>query len=179
MAALTTDRNTVSKLSLQLKSYPVAASTQIYKGGLVCVGSAGFLEMAADGAGNVCVGVAHENVNNTADGTGGALSCRVESGRAYSMAGSGLSQGDVGLTVYVVDDQTVSATPGANATKAGRLVEYDSATSGWIWIPIGGMQGGISTANANTQTGAYVQADVESIAALANAIKTALNANYL
>lgn len=35
----------------------------------------------------------------------------------------------------------------------------------------------VATANAATQTGSYVQADVQSIAALANALKTALNAN--
>lgn len=34
----------------------------------------------------------------------------------------------------------------------------------------------VSTANAATQTGSYVQADVQSIAALANANKTAINA---
>jgi hypothetical protein len=36
--------------------------------------------------------------------------------------------------------------------------------------------GAVATANANAQTAGYVQADVQSIATLANALKTAFNA---
>lgn len=132
MTALAADRQTSEK-SGTLKSYPVAAVT-IYKGSMVCVNSAGYLVPAADTSGysNV-LGVADEKVDNSG-GSPGAKNCRVASGKAYKFAASSITQAMVGDLMYVVDDQTVDETDPGNSIRAGILVEFISATVGWVFV---------------------------------------------
>jgi len=49
----------------------------------------------------------------------------------------------LGEMMYVVDDQTVDDAVGTNAIKAGTLVDYESATSGWIQLPKGSLGQGV------------------------------------
>ena len=137
MAALAADRNTESKLG-DLMIYPVAATTTIYKGSIVCVSDTGYLVPGADTANLRVVGVADEKVDNSA-GADGALNCRVISGRKFRFAATSITQAMLGDPMFVVDDQTVDDAAGAtNDVPVGRLVEYISATEGWVFIPKGG-----------------------------------------
>lgn len=108
-----------------IKSYPVAASTVVYKGAFVML-SSGYLVPAADGSGNLVAGVAIETVDNSA-GTAGALVCRVYKAGEFEVATTGASQATVGTQMELVDDQTVAAST-TNSVKAGVVVEYVSST---------------------------------------------------
>ncbi len=176
MAALTANRNTNSREATQ-KSYPVAA-VKIYKGSLVAINVAGFATPATNTAGLTVVGVADELVDNSA-GAAGDKNIRVQSGRAFLFAATSITQAMVGEVMYVVDDQTFDDV--AAEVKAGRLVEYVSATSGWIAIPMGGIATGIAAADApaggtGATAGAYdTAANRDTMIALVNQIKTRLN----
>lgn len=66
-----------------------------------------------------------------------------------------------------------------HATGRGKLFTSDGTN--WVTVGDGSVApaadvAAIATANAATQSGAYVQADVQSIAALANQLKTTVNA---
>ncbi len=136
MTALATDRDTRAK-DAGLLGYPVAATTTIWKGSLVCVSDTGFLVPAADTAAFRCVGVADETVANT--GADGAKTCRVRSGKAFLFGATSITQAMVGDTMFAVDDQTFDETS-TNGVPVGRLVQFVSTTSGYIFIPDGGLR---------------------------------------
>lgn len=118
-------------------SYPVAVDI-IYKGALVSINAAGFLAPAGDTASEFCVGVADQTVDNSG-GSAGDLSCRVVSGRAFLMTATSLIQGDVGENATVVDDNEVEVILATtNDVVVGRIIEFVSATSVWVFIPMGG-----------------------------------------
>ena len=132
-AVLTADRNTASK-SGELQNYLCAVDI-FYKGAMVCVNNAGYLAPAADAVGySRVVGVADENVDNSG-GSVGDLSCRVRAGRSFQFATASIAVTDVGRIMYVTDDQTFEDVQGTNSIAAGILLERDSNTVGWIFIP--------------------------------------------
>lgn len=177
MTALTQDRNTVRRDG-QVFVLPVAGSKKIYAGSIVAINSTGYVEPASDAAGLRVVGRAEEQVDNSA-GSDGDKTIKVQEG-VYQFAGAGFGADDVGKPAFVADDQTVNLTGGTNKVCAGIIEQVDSATEIWIRMGLseraGAAQADEATADAATQTGAYVQADVQSIATLANALKTAHNA---
>ena len=113
-----------------LQSFPVEASTQIYKGALVCLNTSGYLVAAADTDGYRFVGVAYENVLGT---TQGALSCRVHTAGVFLLPATAITQAMVGRTLYVVNDGTVDDSS-TYRLPVGVLVRYESTTSGWVDI---------------------------------------------
>lgn len=131
MAALTADRVTEKKVP-GMVSYPVAA-VKIYAGSLVAINAAGFLAPAADTASFKVVGIALENVDNSA-GAAGALRCRVEAPIVARLNATSITQAMVGTKMFVVDDQTFDDATGTNSIVAGVLVEFISATEGRIYI---------------------------------------------
>lgn len=164
MAALTADRITEIK-EQATKSYPVAAATKIYAGSLVAVNTSGYAVPASDTAGLKVVGVAEAQADNSAGGNG-AKSINVRSPIIARFAASSITQAMVGQVMYVVDDQTFDDSPGTNAVKAGRLVEFISTTEGWIEVGIAGV--GAVTADADAT---YGQAEAD----LINELKTIVN----
>jgi hypothetical protein len=114
--------------------YPVAASTKIYAGSLVCVNADGFAVPAADTSGYVFVGVALEQVDNSA-GANGAKNLRVRRQGVFEFDAASITQAMVGDPMYAVDDHTFDDAAGpTNDIKVGLLVKYASATKGWIDI---------------------------------------------
>lgn len=132
MAALTQDRITDKRVP-GLMAYPVAATTKIYAGALVCVNSAGLAVPAADAAGVKVVGVAKRTVDNSA-GAAGALWVEVDCPIVARFAATSITQAMVGTVMYVVDDNTFDDAVGTNSIKVGVLIEFISATEGWIYI---------------------------------------------
>lgn len=124
--ALSADAQRVEKEG-RLQSMPVKAAVTIHKGALVKVGADGYLAPQAAEAGAVHAGVAYEAKDN-ASGSDGDVSCRVETGRAFEVGGSGFVAADLGKSVYASDDDTVSVTQGANELKVGKIIEVISAT---------------------------------------------------
>lgn len=132
MAALTADRQTVSKLT-GIKSYPVLTGTTIYKGAIVAINAAGYAIPATDTAGLVVVGIADEKVVNS--GASGSVLIRVLYDRLFLLPATSITQAMVGTNMVVVDDATVDDAAGAtNDIVVGKLIEYVSATEGWVLI---------------------------------------------
>lgn len=121
-----------------LQSYPVAAGETVYKGALVVISSTGYLEALTDAASKRFAGVAYENKTNTTAagyGSDGDLNCRVYTAGVFKLVCTSITQAMVGQMMYGVDDQTVDDTTGGTYyISIGRLVQYDSATVGWVDI---------------------------------------------
>lgn len=113
---------------------PVAASTTIYKGGMVCDNGSGAAVPAADTAGYVVVGIALEHVDNSS-GSAGDRYVNVLAGQAFELVTSGAGAGNIGDYAYVTDDQTVALVPNTNNVVAGVVSRYVSATSVYVYIP--------------------------------------------
>ena len=134
MAALSSDRNTQYSLG-DLLSIPVAASTQIFAGSLVCIDDDGYAVPADDAAGLIFAGVATAQADNSTGGAG-ALSVVVRRRGRYLLAYDGaLSQAAVGAQVCAVDDQTVDAADDTtNDVAVGVIARFES--SGECWVDI-------------------------------------------
>lgn len=131
MSALAADAD-IDRKEGGLQSYGVAASSQIYKGALVVISSTGYLEPLTDAASKRFVGVAYEDKLGTTDGV---VKCRVYTQGVFLLTATSITQAMVGQMMYGTDDQTIDDTTGGTYYIAiGRLVEYVSATSGWVDI---------------------------------------------
>lgn len=132
MAALTAERNTLSKPG-ELMGFPVAAGVKIYKGALVVL-DAGYAKPGATGTGLIAVGMARETVANIY-GQAGAKVAIVKPGIfawANSSGADLITQADVGLDCYIVDDQTVAKTSGTGTRSvAGTVLAVDSDG---VWV---------------------------------------------
>lgn len=143
---LSADRNTISKAG-ELQSYPCGVDV-FYKGAMLCINGAGFAVPAADTAGysNV-IGVSQELVDNSG-GSAGDLNVRVRTNRRFQFVATGtLVQGNVGETMYVVDDQTFNADQQDNAIVAGVLTEFVSTAAGYLSIEFPAAAGGVEGVN--------------------------------
>lgn len=175
MSALTADRNTPRREGDDYV-YPVKGSTKIFGGSIVCLDANGLAVPGSDTAGLHTTGVAQEYVDNSA-GADSAKTVKVRRG-VFRFDSASLTDADVGKPMYVSDDQTVVKTATTNKVVAGMLDAIDGATGAWVRFGDRSAAGvaDVATADAATQTGAYVQADAQSIATLANANKAKINA---
>lgn len=135
MTALAADRNTPQRAGDQFV-YPVAAATKIYAGSIVMLNAAGDATKGATATGQICVGRAEEQVDNT--GAAGAKTINVSKGVyrwGNSAAADAITKAEIGDNCYIVDDQTVAKTDGtATRSVAGKIVDVD--TSG-VWVVTG------------------------------------------
>lgn len=130
---LTADRNTPSDGGLPfptLTSYPVAASTKIYKGSLVCLDSSGNLVPGNQTTAVVCAGMANAQVDNSS-GNAGDLSCPVVQGVFRWVNGNSITKASAGALAWVVDDQTVSSSSAGATAAAGTIYLVDSVG---VWV---------------------------------------------
>ncbi len=132
MTALSANRETAVKSAGNVKAYLMKASTTIYAGSMVALDTNGLAVPAADTVGfKGVVGVAMDKVVSAASGD---YFIKVQEG-LFLLAGSSLAQARQGELVYVGDDQTVVLSPGSTSlVRAGVLVEYVGASSGWVLI---------------------------------------------
>lgn len=134
MPALTADRATPRRNGTLELSLPVAAATRIHAGGMVQVSATGVAVRATATAANRTTGVAVEGIDNTA-GAAGDQRVAVRRGcwqMANSAAADAITLAHIGLSCYVVDDQTVALTS-ASSTRpvAGRIHDVDA---GGVWV---------------------------------------------
>jgi len=125
MSALTENYDAQGKAGA-LVSYPVASSTHIYKGALVCVNSSGYAVPGADTADYIFIGVAYEECNNST-GSDGDRRVRVLKTGSFLYAKDSSAQGDVGDIMYISDDQTVASST-TNFIPAGYVVEVPDSS---------------------------------------------------
>lgn len=131
--ALSADRNTPLKDG-ELISAPVAAAATCYAGGLAVANATGYAAPGSTAAGLTYLGRFEETVDNSAGGDG-AQSVMIRRGKAFRWQNSGVdpvTQGDLGKTCYIVDDETVAATDGgATRSAAGKVVGIEADG---IWV---------------------------------------------
>ncbi|MCH8274212.1 MAG: hypothetical protein IH851_05430 [Armatimonadetes bacterium] len=132
MAALTKAYETQQKPTV-IVSYPVAASTTIYKGALVGVNSIGYVvPMDHATASLTYMGIAEETVDNSS-GSDGDVSVRVSKTGSGVFADAGTAtQADIGQTLNVKTDNevqvgTLSLT---NVYAVGTLVALETTSTG-------------------------------------------------
>lgn len=134
MTAAAADRICTRYGSQKIDSYPVAASTKIYQGTMVCINASGYAVPAANTVNFVFVGVARDQADNSS-GANGAINVKVDRKGVVSMISAGLAITDVGKDLFAADDQTVTLTEGY--VKVGRLERYTSATEALVDLNAG------------------------------------------
>lgn len=131
MAALTQAYEAFEKPA-EIVVHPIAASTTIYKGGLVGFNSSGFLVPMDHSVGSLTfAGIAQETVANTgANGAKHAKVIKLGSG-VFADAGSAM-QASVGKEVYAKTDNEVQVTTGGliNQYKVGTIVALEKTSLG-------------------------------------------------
>ena len=135
MSALTADRATPYRNNEDF-GFPVAASTLIYAGALVCINSSGYATKGATSTTLRCVGVADARADNAA-GAAGAINVKTRRG-CFRFANSAstdlIALADAGSDCYMVDDQTVAKTNGSNTRSvAGKIRDVDADG---VWVEI-------------------------------------------
>lgn len=123
MSALTEDRGTLKRIP-RLRTLEAAGT--IYSGALVAVNSDGKAVAASDAAGLKVIGCA-QNAAISGENVTVEEAC-------FAYDGTGITNADIGKTVYVVDDQTVSLSAGTNGVIAGTV--YEVGAEG-VWVAIG------------------------------------------
>lgn len=123
MTALTADRNT-PRLEGSDKVMLMAAAAKIFAGAIVMRNATGFATKGATAVGSHGAGMALERVDNSA-GSAGDLPITVREGVfsfANSAAADEIVDDDIGKLCYVVDDQTVAKTHGANTRSIAGII---------------------------------------------------------
>lgn len=132
MVALSAKSVRASRRLGKMVSYSAGVGT-IYAGALVMIDANGFaLPAAASLNNNGCVGVAIATVDNSG-GSAGDLKVTVQEGE-FLFAADTIAQANVGERVYADDDNTIDETQATNAPLAGLLVEFVSASEGWVSV---------------------------------------------
>lgn len=122
----------ISKQDGKRRSYPVAA-VHIYEGTLVFLTAAGYAtDVTATGV-NGFVGIATQEVDNSA-GSAGDLTIEVWAEGDFELVGSGFAQADVGSVVYAEDNYTIGVAISSASVPIGRVVRYVSATKLIVYI---------------------------------------------
>lgn len=131
--SLAADRNTPMQ-DAEVISVPVAAGVKIFAGALVAASATGYATPGAVATTLTYLGRAEEYADNTA-GANGAVNVRVRRGRAFYWANKAadlVTQASLGKVAYIVDDQTVSGTNGANTQSAAGVVVGLDANGVWV-----------------------------------------------
>lgn len=110
--ALSANRELDRFVDQELRSYRVAASTHVYKGGFVGLNSSGYARGLV--ASDACVGVAYEESDNSS-GSNGDKSVRVFTMSDFQHTLSGAAITDIGRAVYASADDTITFDPSGNS----------------------------------------------------------------
>lgn len=119
-------------------SRPMAGSTTVYAGGLVCKNASGYVVPGATSTTLVALGCADKTVVNA--GANGAVNAQFTQGvfrLANSSAGDLIAIADIGADCYIVDDSQVAKTSATNTrSRAGKIMDVD-ANGVWVLVGIG------------------------------------------
>lgn len=131
MTACAQDRNTPHRRGRQFND-PVAAAVEIFAGSLVALDASGNAVPATAATGLMARGRAEEHVDNRL-GLAGALNVNSQAGIFGYASDGALTRADIGKVVYMVDDQTVSATS-TGRSAAGILDDLEGSIA---WVSVG------------------------------------------
>lgn len=143
MAGLSASRNTPAMGAGAIPvrtSYPIAASTKVYKGSLVCLNSGGYLVPGDQSAALVAVGMCDQDYDNS---SGGNAAAQIEciQGVFRWDNGNSITLSSVGSLLWVVDDHTVSSSSSGATAAAGTCYAVDSIgvwTAMWLESVVNG-----------------------------------------
>lgn len=139
----------VKKQAGCVRSYPVAA-VHIYEGTLVYLTAAGYAtDVTATGV-NGFVGIAKEDIDNSA-GSAGDLNVEVWAEGDFELTLTGGAQAEVGSIVYGDDNYACVVTIGATSVAIGRIVKHVSSTKAIVAISPKGV-GALQVAALTTVT---------------------------
>ncbi len=110
--ALSTNREVDRYVDQELRSYPVAQSAHIYKGGFVGLNASGYARALA--ASDPAVGLAYEEADNSG-GSDGDKAVRVFTQGDFLHALSGAAKTNIGDAVYASADDTLTFTATGNS----------------------------------------------------------------
>jgi len=109
--ALSANREVDRYVDQELRSFQVAASTHIYKGGFVGLSSGYARALNAD---DQCVGIAYEEADNSS-GSAGDITVRVYTQGDFLHTLSGAALTNIGDAVYASADDTLTFTSTDNS----------------------------------------------------------------
>jgi hypothetical protein len=113
-------------------SVPVAATTDIAARDIVVFNASGYAVPGTNTADHKLVGVACQGVDNTPGSNGDKyVTCWTEG--LFLMPAASIAVTNNGEQMYVTGAKEMDET-GSNAVKLGKLINYVSATSGWVLI---------------------------------------------
>jgi len=119
---LTANRELSRYVDQELRSFPVAAAGQVFKGALVGLDRAtGHVRNLA--AGDLFAGIAYEATDNST-GAGGERNVRVYTLGDFILTASGANTTWVGAPVYAEDDATTTVLPTAGQSYCGSLIAF-------------------------------------------------------
>lgn len=160
----------------KIKSIPMAA-VKIFRGAIVVLSTAGYVNKPTNTAGERMIGVALETVDNSA-GSAGDKEIRVATDGLWNFAKTGtVTQANAGQNVYASDDQTITPTPNNNLVGKVSHVESVGDSISTIWYDISQAAQSMSAESAN---GAQVYMIPVQLADFANAgiFKLAIPYNF-
>lgn len=146
--ALTAPTDRRKKGAGKIQQFPVNGGSTIYEGAAVALNEEGYLIPFTNAANRSFQGIAYETVKNTTVegfGSDGQLNCRVYRSGTFRFASSEILQSDVGIKIYLLDDNTIDPVDVATRGLAGILVELESSTLGWVDIDSGVAAGALTT----------------------------------
>ena len=129
---LTANREVQRYVDQELRGFLVATNVHIYKGALVGLNrSTGYARPLV--AGDQFLGVAYEEIDNTA-GANGAKTARVYTQGDFILPVSGLLVTNTGATAYALDDTFATLSPGVGGSPIGRAIGWVSDGVGIVRI---------------------------------------------
>lgn len=124
----------------ELIPVPLLAATLILQGTFAVIDATGHGVASEDvgGTDQVCLGVWDHSAENTgADGDVHGLVRRNKQFLLRNSATDPVTQADVGVQVYVEDNQTIAKTDAAGALSlAGRFMGFDTQYDDCVWVEI-------------------------------------------
>ena len=135
MVAATQNRNTPS-VSGHRRGYPVAAAVLCLAGTIAVIDADGLVKPGSTGLGGVAVGIFEALVDNSAGGDG-EQTAEVLRGfaRLDNSAGADeITAADIGKACFIVDNQTVAKTNGADTRSIAGIVDAVDEVGVWVLI---------------------------------------------
>jgi len=111
----------------KLVPYGVLADKIIYRGAMVMLDAAGFLQPCSQVAGSCFAGVSRDEVDMTGL-TSGDVKALIETKDAFYINIAAAAVENIGDIVYALDDNTVELVQTLNSVPVGKIIEVVSAT---------------------------------------------------
>ena len=133
--ALTANQEVDRLVDQELRQYGVTAGAHIYKGGFVGLAGDGYAQAFV--AGNLFLGLAYEEGDNTS-GADGDVKVRVSTQGDFELTIASLATADIGAASYGSDDATATLNPD-NASYIGYVVDFVSTGVGIVRLQTGNL----------------------------------------